>query len=850
VHEREDLLRGRHGLGLVHGVARDRADAERHEDHDEQHGHEVAELDPALAEEEAADVVLEGRAEEDRRRGDARAQAARDALADGLLLRQREELVELGRHGGLDAVGADRAHVEHGLGRDAARARERLVRRLGDLGHVGRRDRDGRDDHGDDRQRDEREAPRRVEAQREAAQHDDEHRHGERDALADERAHGRAVLGEARRERAGGRRRRVVPADGLADHRLERRRADVADDALGDPREPVGLEELADGAAAAHGDEHQRPELGLAAHVAPVRVEEGRDELGHEEPDQRLRRAADARAQAAQARPAPVAVGDGPEPADDGRRGHVVLRGVLRRDLGIALLLGLDGHGHDDVLGGGVLRQRLRRRRPVHARGVVELRLDQSVVLAARVHERLVRALLGDGAVGEDGDLVRAAHRGQAVGDDERRPLLGRDDVVDGPLDDALRLGVERGRRLVEHEDLRVADERARDGHALLLAARELDAAVADLRLEAVRERAHEVERVRQFRGALDVRAARARAAVGDVVGDGAAEEHGLLGDEADLRAERGDVPGPRVDAVDEERAAVDVVEAEQQGHGRGLAAARRAHQRAGLARVDGQGQAGVDGPVRARRVRERHSGERDGAAGDGARGRRRLPGLGFRVRRVGLGRDLGVVDDLEDLARLGRRERERGDAGERLEQREAPEQHAQKRRHDVAARDAVVGRLADVAVLHDPVVALVAVRHVRPDEVRPVPEPERPRAVEDGRDQRAVEARGHGGAQGLLGGLGALGAVLVGLDLLRAERRDGADVRQRLHGGRGRLRGRRRRAVVRLLLPGRRRAEEGDDDRQRADGHERQRPRVVERHRHPEDEGEDALEARRELLA
>ena len=128
------------------------------------------------------------------------------------------------------------------------------------------------------------------------------------------------------------------------------------------------------------------------------------------------------------------------------------------------------------------------------------------------------------------------------MGDDERRPPLGRDDVVDGPLDDALRLGVERGRRLVEHEDLRVADERARDGHALLLAARQLDAAVADLRLEAVGERAHEVERVRELRGALDVRAARARAAVGDVVGDGAAEEHGLLGDEADLRAQRGDV--------------------------------------------------------------------------------------------------------------------------------------------------------------------------------------------------------------------------------------------------------------------------------------------------------------------
>ena len=52
-------------------------------------------------------------------------------------------------------------------------------------------------------------------------------------------------------------------------------------------------------------------------------------------------------------------------------------------------------------------------------------------------------------------------------------------------LDRELDLAVERGRRLVEDQDRRVLQHHAREGDALALAARELDAALADVRVVA-----------------------------------------------------------------------------------------------------------------------------------------------------------------------------------------------------------------------------------------------------------------------------------------------------------------------------------------------------------------------------
>ena len=72
------------------------------------------------------------------------------------------------------------------------------------------------------------------------------------------------------------------------------------------------------------------------------------------------------------------------------------------------------------------------------------------------------------------------------MGDDDRRPAAHHGLVaVDDP---ALRFGVERRRRLVEHQDRRVRQKRARDRDPLPLAGRQRRAALADDRLEPLRQ--------------------------------------------------------------------------------------------------------------------------------------------------------------------------------------------------------------------------------------------------------------------------------------------------------------------------------------------------------------------------
>ena len=97
-----------------------------------------------------------------------------------------------------------------------------------------------------------------------------------------------------------------------------------------------------------------------------------------------------------------------------------------------------------------------------------------------------MRALLDDAPVLHHRDHVGVAHRGQTVGDDQGRAPLHQ--VLEGPLDDRLGLGVERRGGLVEDQDRRVLVEGARDRQALALSAREPHSRLADHRVVAVRQ--------------------------------------------------------------------------------------------------------------------------------------------------------------------------------------------------------------------------------------------------------------------------------------------------------------------------------------------------------------------------
>ncbi len=102
-------------------------------------------------------------------------------------------------------------------------------------------------------------------------------------------------------------------------------------------------------------------------------------------------------------------------------------------------------------------------------------------------HQRGVGAALGHPALVEHQDAIRADDAREPVGEDQRGAPAHQ--PVERVLDDGLALRVHRGERLVQDQDRRVAEQRARDRDALALAARQPHPALAHHRLVALGQR-------------------------------------------------------------------------------------------------------------------------------------------------------------------------------------------------------------------------------------------------------------------------------------------------------------------------------------------------------------------------
>src|SRR5262249_31656485 len=94
-------------------------------------------------------------------------------------------------------------------------------------------------------------------------------------------------------------------------------------------------------------------------------------------------------------------------------------------------------------------------------------------VAAATGEKLVVRSLLDDAAVLEQDDRRRVPDRREPVGDDERRAAV--EQAAQRVLDLALRADVDRAGRLVEDEDARISEQRARERDELTLAEREAE---------------------------------------------------------------------------------------------------------------------------------------------------------------------------------------------------------------------------------------------------------------------------------------------------------------------------------------------------------------------------------------
>ena len=164
-------------------------------------------------------------------------------------------------------------------------------------------------------------------------------------------------------------------------------------------------------------------------------------------------------------------------------------------------------------------------------------------------------------------------NRRKPMGDHQRRAPLRN--AFERRLDLAFRKRVERRCRFVEHEDWRALEDRARDCDALLLAARQLQPALADLRSISLRQRADEFVDLGVLGGRSYFRLARAVAAIADIIGDRIVEQHRILRHHADGFAQRSLRDLADILAIDGDAARRGFIEAEQQPRDRRFAGAR-----------------------------------------------------------------------------------------------------------------------------------------------------------------------------------------------------------------------------------------------------------------------------------
>ena len=110
--------------------------------------------------------------------------------------------------------------------------------------------------------------------------------------------------------------------------------------------------------------------------------------------------------------------------------------------------------------------------------------------------------------------------------------------VLERFLHQRLGLAVEGRRRLVEHQNRRVSENGTGDGHALALAARKLNAALAHHGVKATGQAVDKLSRVGQARSLANLLVGSVGAAVGDIFADRAVEQQRLLRHVGNLTAQ------------------------------------------------------------------------------------------------------------------------------------------------------------------------------------------------------------------------------------------------------------------------------------------------------------------------
>ena len=219
--------------------------------------------------------------------------------------------------------------------------------------------------------------------------------------------------------------------------------------------------------------------------------------------------------------------------------------------------------------------------------GVVARAGEEHAIERAALPQLLVRTAVEHAALVDDDDAIGERQRRPAVRDQDRRAAGG--DAAQRRVDLLLDPRVDRRGRVVEQQDARVREQRARQRDALALTTRERESLFADDRVVAVREPHDEFVRFGRARRGFDLGRRRVGSRERDVGADRVGEEERVLEHDADAAAQRLQRDVAHVGAVDRHAPLVHVVEARQQQADGRLARARGAHERDRLARFDRQ---------------------------------------------------------------------------------------------------------------------------------------------------------------------------------------------------------------------------------------------------------------------
>ena len=164
-----------------------------------------------------------------------------------------------------------------------------------------------------------------------------------------------------------------------------------------------------------------------------------------------------------------------------------------------------------------------------------------------------MRSVFRDGAVLDDENTIRGANGGQPMRDDKAR--ASGEDLLQAFLDALFGLGVDRRRRFVHNEDLRLGEDRTRKRDQLLLTGRQKSPALANLEAVSARELLDEIVCPDARCGFYDFFARRSYLTVSNIVRHSATEEMRRLKHDSELRLQPQQTALAIVDAIDQDLA-------------------------------------------------------------------------------------------------------------------------------------------------------------------------------------------------------------------------------------------------------------------------------------------------------